>query len=159
MWILFHIIHIVHVAWRIDLVIQVNALEKLRYAAELENIAPMLKNTREFLQDSGFSDGKAAQIELAVDELLVNIISYAYPEKKGDIELSFSIDNATLIIRIVDWGVPFDPLIIEEPDTQASVEDRPIGGLGILFVRKIMDDVHYHREDERNVLALSVAKK
>ena len=77
----------------------------------------------------------ARQSVLSVQEAVVNAINYAYPEGKE--------------------GVPFDSTAAVPPDTRLAVQDRPIGGLGILFTRKFMDSVSYSRKEGKNVLTLT----
>lgn len=95
------------------------------------------------------------KLNLAVEEAVVNVMNYAYPQGTvGDISIEAQIDNAQLKFIITDSGVPFDPTTREEADTQTTLEERPIGGLGIHFVRQLMDSVSYERIDGTNVLTL-----
>jgi anti-sigma regulatory factor (Ser/Thr protein kinase) len=125
-------------------------------AAEMENLFPLLEFTRDRLRERGFATDALARLELAMEEILVNIIHYAYPESSGDIALSFSGNEDGTVIEVRDRGVPFNPLDLPDPNLQASVEDRPIGGLGIYFARKIADNMEYLREEDCNVLRLTV---
>jgi sigma-B regulation protein RsbU (phosphoserine phosphatase) len=95
------------------------------------------------------------QVCLCLDEMLVNIISYGYPD--GDehlIDLHVQVGEDSLVITLSDDGIPFDPFAREEPDTELSVEDRPIGGLGVHLVKNLMDNCHYERRGEHNVVQL-----
>ena len=97
----------------------------------------------------------ARQFRLAVEEAVVNVIDYAYPAgKEGDIEVRMMFDGETLKTVIIDSGVAFDPTAKERTDTSLSVEDRQIGGLGILLVRELMDSINYERADGQNFLTL-----
>lgn len=93
-------------------------------------------------------------VRLACEEVVVNILHYAYPEgAEGYLGVSVSKDNGTLRIAIRDGGVPFDPTGKEAPDTDAAPEERAIGGLGIFLVRQMMDEVSYtHQEGENRLL-------
>jgi len=103
--------------------------------------------------------GRMTDIELGLEEALVNIFQYAYPEGGGEVEISCRIDEGRkFIIEISDAGIPFDVLSVAEPDLSLALEDRQIGGLGVLLIRKLMDDVTYRRERNRNVLTLTVIK-
>ena len=96
------------------------------------------------------------QLRLAVEEAVVNVIDYAYPVgKEGEIEVQIMSDEKTLKTVITDSGVAFDPTVKEKADTSLSVEDRQIGGLGILLVREIMDTINYERVEGRNILTLT----
>jgi anti-sigma regulatory factor (Ser/Thr protein kinase) len=110
-------------------------------------------------RDQGFSAKKISEIELALEEVLVNIIKYAYKDSglNGSIEINCRFDDSSnLAIEIVDSGIPFDIFSAPEPDVDADIDDRQIGGLGIFFVKQLMDDVQYRREDSRNKLTLVI---
>lgn len=110
-------------------------------------------------REQGFVSEKISAIELALEEVLVNIIKHAYKECgiDGDIEITCKRDNAqSLVIEIADSGIPFDIFSTREPDISADIDERQIGGLGVFFVKKLMDDVRYRRENKRNILTLVV---
>lgn len=90
-------------------------------------------------------------INLALEEIVTNVMLYAYPGKHGQVLVEYT---APLIFTITDSGIAFDPTKKEEVDTTLSAEERPIGGLGIHLVRQIMDEVIYERVDDKNVLTL-----
>lgn len=93
---------------------------------------------------------------LAFDELLSNIIYYAYrDEDEHDIEIQIDLTKGAVAATIMDDGIPFDPFQSEEPDTMASLETREVGGLGIHLVRQIIDHVSYKRLDGKNVVTLT----
>ena len=96
------------------------------------------------------------QVALAVEEIFVNIASYAYHPEIGEaqIDVDASGDPPTVTIRFLDHGKPFNPLAKEDADTTLSAEERGVGGLGILLVKKNMDDVTYSYEDGKNVLTI-----
>ena len=97
----------------------------------------------------------AKKLQLAVEEAVVNVIDYAYPtETKGDITINMLFDGNSLRFQIIDEGVAFDPTSKQKADTTLSVEDRQIGGLGILLLRELMDGINYERKDGKNVLTL-----
>jgi len=95
------------------------------------------------------------QLKLAVEEAVVNIMQYAYPlGTTGDIEVNALSDGELLKIVISDRGKAFDPTQAAKADTTLAVDERPIGGLGILLVRELMDSINYERIDSKNVLTL-----
>ena len=103
----------------------------------------------------GIETSLARQLRLAVEEAVVNVIDYAYPiGTDGDITVKMMSDGHILRFQIMDAGVPFDPTKKDKTDTTLSVEDRQIGGLGILLVRELMDSINYEREDGKNILTL-----
>lgn len=94
------------------------------------------------------------QIDLAVEEIFVNIANYAYEDKIGKVWVECTLENDILTIIFEDEGKPFDPLKKDDPDVTASAEEREIGGLGIFLTKKLMDDVNYEYKNGRNVLTL-----
>jgi sigma-B regulation protein RsbU (phosphoserine phosphatase) len=96
------------------------------------------------------------KMHVALDELLNNVISYSGDDGPGNpIKLTLQRDEQKLIARIADQGKPFNPLERTEPNTDASIEDRKIGGLGIHLVRNMIDEVAYERTNGRNVVTLT----
>lgn len=93
------------------------------------------------------------KVNLVLDELSVNIVNYG--GEASEIEVSLAADADEVRVEISDDGRPFDPLNdAMEPDLDAPLEDRAIGGLGIHLVREMMDELHYSREDGKNRLAM-----
>ena len=76
------------------------------------------------------------------------------PESRGDVTIEAQANDMRLKFTIIDNGTPFDPTLTADVDTTLSAEERPIGGLGILLVRQMMDSINYERVDGRNVLTL-----
>ena len=125
----------------------------------LQNDVRQVKSLNAFVQQVterlGIEASLAKQIKLAVEEAVVNVMDYAYPAgMTGDIDLQVTSDGQWLKFVITDRGVAFDPTEKEKADTSLSVEDRPVGGMGILLVRELMDSINYERTDGRNVLTL-----
>ncbi len=111
-------------------------------------------------RDAGFTEKRVQEIELAVEEALVNIINYAYPEREdGDVEVTCGLDGeGRYIVEIRDSGVPFDVEAQSDPDLGSNIAERKIGGLGIFLIRKMADEMQYKREGEENVLTLVIFK-
>ena len=96
------------------------------------------------------------QLEIAVEELFVNIASYAYGDGTGDAVINVSFPEERLVrIVFIDEGFPYDPLAKEDPDITLSAQERQIGGLGIYMVKKSMDNVQYAYLDGKNILTLT----
>ncbi|OPY68243.1 MAG: serine-protein kinase RsbW [Syntrophorhabdaceae bacterium PtaU1.Bin034] len=132
-------------------------ISTLSLPARIENLGAFIAGVTEAAKATGFNPRKIFDIELALEEVLVNIINYAYQGKTGDIELSCKSDNKEwFIMEIADTGSPFDVLSVPPPDLTADIDERKIGGLGIFFMKKLVDDVKYRREGERNVLELKM---
>ena len=95
------------------------------------------------------------QMNLAVEEAVVNVMYYAYPEgTRGDIFVKALADDDSLTFVISDQGVPFDPTSVDDPDTTLEADERALGGLGIYLTRHYMDIVSYERKDGWNILTL-----
>ncbi len=95
-------------------------------------------------------------INLAVEEAVVNVMNYAYPEGTvGEVKIDASVTDGLLTLLISDSGTPFDPTVKKDPDINLPAEKRAIGGLGILLVRQFMDTVAYQRTDGMNILTLT----
>lgn len=94
------------------------------------------------------------KLRLSVEEVVENIVRYAYESGNGFINVSTSVEDGVLSIRLKDGGKPFNPLEKEDPDVNASLEDRDIGGLGIFLCKQMMDSVEYEFVDGCNVLTM-----
>lgn len=100
------------------------------------------------------------QIDLAVEEIYVNIAHYAYSPDKGTVQIDCSVEKtsdapAKLTVSFTDRGKAFNPLAKPDPDITLSVEEREIGGLGIFLTKKYMDSVLYERKDNQNILTFT----
>lgn len=117
---------------------------------------PVLAEKIEALAESWeLSMPLAMNINLALEEAISNVIFYAFDdEKEHDIKIVLSLENKTLTIEIIDDGKPFDPTARQQPDISLPAEDRPIGGLGIFLIKKMMDNVTYTRHNNLNTLTL-----
>ena len=115
----------------------------------------MIRFITEGAEKQGFDDKKIYQVQLASEEVLVNIINYAYPDRDGNIEINYKTTGEKGIeIKIIDSGIPFDPLSLPKPNINIPMEERNIGGLGIHIMLNIMDKVNYKRDQNQNILTL-----
>ena len=120
--------------------------------AELDNV---LSFADTILEELGCSVKAQMQIDIAIEEIFVNIAHYAYPESEGEAVISVdSGEGPSVTITFEDEGIQYDPLKNEDPDITLSAEDRPIGGLGIFMVKKSMDEVSYEYKDGKNRLTI-----
>jgi len=95
------------------------------------------------------------EINLCLDEVLSNIISYGYPENaEGEITVRLGYEPGRISAEILDDGTPFDPLQAGPPNLSGTAQTREVGGVGIYFVKQLMDDVAYRRVGNRNTLIL-----
>ena len=125
----------------------------------LKNDVRQVKQLNEFIKSVTerlcMDASLAKKLRLAVEEAVVNVIDYAYPSgTEGDISVRAMANDQRLKLIISDEGTPFDPTEKALADTTLSAEERPVGGLGILLVRKLMDSINYERIDGKNVLTL-----
>ena len=105
---------------------------------------------------AGLDHAVAMNLNLALEEAVSNVILYAYPEgTKGEVTVEAVVWNERIDFTVSDNGVPFDPTDAPEPDISADVSDRPVGGLGIYLVKRIMDEVSYARKDGKNILSMT----
>lgn len=94
-------------------------------------------------------------IHLVCEELVVNVVSYAYPDDaNGYLKVLIEKENDCLTLQFIDGGIPFNPLEKEQPDITLSLEERQIGGLGIFLTTQMMDSVSYERKNNENVLTI-----
>ena len=132
-------------------------MKTLKVDAKVNNLNKVLSFINDVLSDYGCSVRDTMQINVAVEELFVNISLYAYPSGSGSATISISVldDPKTAEITLIDSGVPFDPLEKEEPDISLNAKEREIGGLGIYMVRKTMDELTYENVDGCNITTIS----
>ena len=120
----------------------------------VEEVAKLSEFVDEVCEAVGFDMSTTMSMNLAMEEAVVNVIDYAYPNTTGNINITAEANEQRLKFIISDNGIPFDPTTKAEVDITLNVEDRPIGGLGIHLVRQIMDSINYERIDGKNVLTL-----
>jgi len=129
-------------------------MNTLKIASDLAELDKMRTFLRKSFEGLSVSDKDYFKIELALLEICVNIIRYAYPEDKGKIFLKIWQSEGKMFLEIRDWGVPFDPRRLEEPDIQEIIKSEKKGGLGVFLSRKLMDGFDYKREKDQNVLTI-----
>ena len=129
---------------------------ELHIDASVDRLHEVMDFVRGHLKDAGWPKKQQLQIGLAVEEIFVNIASYAYAPDHGNAQIRVELkdDPAEFIITFTDQGRPFDPLESREPDITLPAEERPIGGLGIFMARQAMDDILYEYKDGNNILKL-----
>lgn len=125
----------------------------------IEEISRICDIVKDFCNNRNIPKEKYHDIILILDELVSNVINYAYPDGG---EHMFTIDlqeeeGGKLCIKIVDSGIAFNPLQKEEADTESSLEERQIGGLGIFIVKQLASSVEYSRIDNKNNLDIIVS--
>lgn len=131
------------------------------FPARYDSLAAIDRFVADAAERAGFDSCAIYQVQLAVDEACSNIIEHAYGgEGRGVIECSWHIEDGDLRVVIRDYGQPFDPSTVPEPDVEADLEERTGGGLGLFFIRHIMDEVTFDFDTESgNVLTLVKRKE
>ena len=129
-------------------------MEKITLDAAIENIAVVTDFIDERLERAGCGRKAEMQINIVIDEIFSNIAKYGYASGHGDATVTIDIteDPLKAEIQFINSGEPYDPLSVKDPDIHAALADRPMGGLGILIIRKMMDEVTYENKDGKNVL-------
>jgi anti-sigma regulatory factor (Ser/Thr protein kinase) len=126
-------------------------LEILSNISELHRIQATLE---QLAVEWNISPKPLFQINLALEELVTNIINYGYDNNQHTIVLSFVLVENVVTIQVQDKGKEFNPLTLPEPDTGAPAEKRQIGGLGIHLVKTLMDSIAYERKNDTNILTI-----
>jgi serine/threonine-protein kinase RsbW len=130
--------------------------KKLTIINQISQLEELARFFEEISDEWDLPMSASLNLNLVMEELVTNIIFYGYEDQnKHEITIVVILDNKLINIQLEDDGKEFDPLSIPEPDINLAIEDRKIGGLGIHFVRKIMDKIDYKRLDNRNRLTLS----
>ena len=131
-------------------------MKEITVSAAVGNLAQITAFINETLRELGCSVRDRVQIDVAIDEIIANIIRYAYKTDKGSISVRVEIteEPKSVVISFSDNGEPFDPLSAPEPDVTLPLNKRPVGGLGIFMLKKTMDDVSYEYRDGQNILTI-----
>lgn len=122
--------------------------------ATIENIAVVTEFIDDRLQMAGCPQEVQFIIDIAVDELFCNIAKYGYKDCLGKATVKIEIDDNVARITFIDKGIPYNPLLSEEPDLTLSVEERVPGGVGIHIVKNTMDDMKYEYLNNQNILTI-----
>lgn len=129
-------------------------MEELKLEATKENLDKVLAFIDSNLENNDCSMKSQMQIDLAAEEIFVNIAQYSYAPDTGSATIQFSVTDGSAEITFIDSGIPYDPLAKEDPDITLSSEERQIGGLGIFLIKQYMDDVRYEYKDGKNNLTI-----
>jgi serine/threonine-protein kinase RsbW len=109
----------------------------------------------EFCRRHGLPGSTQGELNLALEEIVMNVIQYGRPESpQGAIRLSLCLDGGEIVATVADRGAPFNPLLAPEPDLSADLEHRSVGGLGIHLARRLVNGMEYERREGENRLTL-----
>ena len=131
-------------------------MQELIAEADRMNLPLVQTFIDEQLEEAGCPMLTQTSIDIAVEELFVNIASYAYGDGSGNVVIQVTVHEDPLSVEItfIDHGKQYDPLAKADPDITLSVDERPVGGLGIFIVKKSMDAVNYEYKDGKNILTI-----
>ncbi len=134
--------------------------DHLELTAELKSLPCCMAFVSGRARQLGFSSKRIAEIELVIEEALVNIMDYAYPDQSGWLKLKLKTDpEESLSLMIKDQGAAFNPLEREAPDLEVGLMERPVGGLGIFLMKELTDDIFWQRQGDENCLTIIFAKR
>lgn len=130
-------------------------MKEIILESKSENLNTLLLEIEELIEDKRISIKSKLQLELIIEELFVNICSYAYDDV-GDIKIQYELleDPLRIVVTFIDNGVEFNPLSKTAPDLTLSAEQRDIGGLGLTIVRKNVNEIDYRYENNQNFLTI-----
>lgn len=128
---------------------------KLKVYTCNDSLIKVQKFVTTILTESGCDKKFINQICIVIDELFGNVVRYAYAGQKGLAIIKAKVRDNKIYVQLIDHGTPFNPLNQSEPDTNLAVEDRPIGGLGILIAKKLTDEIKYSRRFGKNILSIT----
>ncbi|MCP5195942.1 MAG: ATP-binding protein [Gammaproteobacteria bacterium] len=133
-------------------------IASLHLPANLDHLPAFLSQIREIAQTARLTDAQIPRLELAVEEALVNVFNHAYAGQigTGAVFCQVTVKVDSLLVDIVDEGPLFDPLACPDPDTNLELDQRQPGGLGLLLIKRLVDEVRYRREEGRNMLTLQM---
>lgn len=128
----------------------------LEIEARIENMEQVFAFLDEAMAGCDCPRKSRVQIRISVEEIFVNVASYAYGSQVGKVTILCDVtgDPPALVITFIDSGIPYNPLARTDPDVELHAEDRQIGGLGIYMAKKCVDDVSYEYKDGKNILVL-----
>jgi len=130
-------------------------MKRLTLPNDIETIPQLNEFIDGFCEERGIDFDITMRLNLAIEEAVVNVMNYAYPEGTvGYVDIDVEADDNYVTFVISDTGKPFDPTQKDEANIALSVEERPIGGLGIHLVRRMMDEISYQYADHKNILTL-----
>lgn len=131
-------------------------MEKITLEALVENLQQVIDFATEQFESRECPMKTVMQMELVIEEVFVNIASYAYNPDTGPATfcMEFESNPNAVVMQFIDSGKPYNPLEKTDPDTTLDLEERDVGGLGIFLVKKNVDDISYRYEDGKNILTV-----
>ena len=129
-------------------------MKELTVLAKTENLEQVLEFVNGLLEEKNSPMNLVFELDIAVEELFVNIAHYAYTPEIGEATIQVSFEEEDVVITFIDRGIPYNPWAKKDPDITLSLEERQIGGRGIYMVKNSMDEVDYAYIDGKNVVTI-----
>lgn len=129
-------------------------MKELSITAKTENLDEVLSFVNCELEKQNCSMMAQMELDIAIEELFVNIAHYAYRPKEGPVTIQIDFKEDMISVVFIDNGIPYNPWERKDPDITLSAEEREIGGLGVYMVKKSMDHVDYSYEEGKNILTI-----
>ena len=128
----------------------------VRITNQRDQVDTVRKFFDEYSEENKLTEKTVHDIQMALDELLTNIVNYGYEDSdEHKIDVRFGINDDAVRVEIIDDSKPYNILEQENPDISLSVEDKPIGGLGIFLIKKLMSNVDYYTKEGKNHLVMT----
>ena len=151
----FDYITILAIQYLQDTSTEISELASIVIKNTLEHMPKVIAHFEKFALQNDFKDSVTKKVSVVLDELLNNIISYAFKDEEDhDITVRFQLKYLRLIITVEDDGIPFNPFRNDPPDVKLSILERKLGGLGIHIVKNLVDEYHYIRQSNKNIISL-----
>ena len=122
--------------------------------ADMSGLKEILDGVAILLEEQGFPLELISDVQLATDEAVTNAIVHGYAGKEGEVRVIAEADDQEVVIIVEDRAPAFDPVTFVSRDVSLDGDDRPIGGLGLILIRNVMDEVGYRREDGKNIFTM-----
>ena len=131
-------------------------MKEITVQSDLKNLPGVTAFINETLNALNCSKKTKVRLAVAIDEIIANIAMHAYGAEQGPIhiQVDYGGDPKAVVIIFSDYGKPFNPLGVSDPDVTLPLKDRPIGGLGIFMLKNSVDDIQYEYKDEQNILTI-----
>ena len=129
-------------------------MQELQIEAKTENLNQVQSFVLDFMTKNNFDEKTKMQVDVVVEEIFVNICSYAYDGKSGPSTIKQEFESNKIKITFIDSGKQYNPLEKKDPDISLDADKRPIGGLGIYMTKQMMDNVLYEYKNNQNILTI-----
>lgn len=124
---------------------------------DISELPGLAAKAHEFLDPLDLPVKQVYAFDLALEEMLTNTIKYAYDNPGAhEITIKINVDEKLILLSLIDDGHEFDPLQTQNPDLDADISERAVGGVGIYLTKNMVDDMKYHRKNDRNILEIYI---